>query len=98
MPTLTITLEETYWNKGFFNIPRDFERFITTEDGSIDIYLGDAPNSISGRVRRAANRNATPRIYGNKPLVEYFRSSCRRGGGLQVHIVSPKVLRLLPTS
>ncbi len=96
MPTLTITLEDTYWSKGFFNIPRDFERFITSEEGGIDIYLGDSPEPVRGRVSRSANSNATPRIYGNKPLTEYFQSSCRRGGRLQVQVIAPTKLRLSP--
>lgn len=96
MPTLTITLEDTYWSRGFFNIPRDFERFITSEEGTIDIYLGDSPEPLRGRVSRSANSNATPRVYGNKPLAEFFQRNCRRGGRLQVQVIAPTTLRLSP--
>ena len=96
MPTLAITLEDTYWSKGFFNISRDFEPFITFEEGAIDIYLGDSLEPIRGRVSRSANSNATPRVYGHKALAEFFQRNCRRGGRLHVQIIAPTKLRLSP--
>lgn len=81
MPTLAITLEDTYWSKGFFNISRDFEPFITFEEGAIDIYLGDSLEPIRGRVSRSANSNATPRVYGHKALAEFSRGTAAAVAG-----------------
>jgi hypothetical protein len=34
----------------------------------VTLFLGDSVAAVVGRIDRTANRNATPRIFGNKPL------------------------------
>jgi len=94
MPRFPLKLGNTYWSKGFFNVSVDFERFLTMTDGALDVYLGDAAQSIVGRISRTANRKATPRIYGNKPLAQFFQTSYRPGEVVQVEIVSPTMIRV----
>ena len=94
MVSFDLRLENSYWAKGFFNVTVDFERYVTTSDGPIDLYLGDASEPISGRVSRRANLNATPRIYGNKPLATFFQANHARGGHVQVEILSPSAIRV----
>ena len=94
MVSFDLRLEETYWSKGFFNVPVDFERFLTTADGPLDVFLGDSGKALPGRVSRRANRNATPRVFGNKRLVEFFRARCTRGGLVRVEILSLTAVRV----
>ena len=93
MVSFNLRLEDTYWSKGFFNVPVDFERFLTTRDGMIDILVGDAAKPLAGRIDRTANRNATPRVFGNKALAEFFQQ-LRRGALVSVEIVSPTAVRI----
>ena len=94
MVSFNLRLEDTYWSKGFFNVPVDYERFLTTTDGPMDIFLGVSPQAIVGRIDRTANRNATPRIFGNKALASYLQQTCKRGGFVSVEILSSTAVRL----
>jgi hypothetical protein len=94
MVGFNLRLEATYWLKGFFNVPVDFERFVTRDDGPIDIYLGAADTLTTGRVSRSANRNATPRVFSNKPLQEFFHAGYKRGDFVFVEVVSPTSIRI----
>ena len=94
MAAFTLRLEDTYWLKGFFNVPVDVERFVSDSDGAVDLFLGDAPTAIVGRVDRSANRNGTPRIFGNKVLANYFQQNYVRGARLPVEIISTTALRI----
>ncbi len=98
MHSFRLRLEETYWNKGFFNVPVDHERFLTSVEGALEIRLGDGSESISGRISRTANSNATPRIYGKKALIEFFHANFKQGGFVDVEIVADNVIRIhMPT-
>ncbi len=70
---IPLRLENTYWAKGFFNVPVRFERLIAPNDGPIEIYLGNSSIPVRGRIDRRANLNNTPRIHGNKPLRDFFQ-------------------------
>jgi hypothetical protein len=89
-----LRLEDTYWSKGFFNVPVDFQRFLSQQDGPLDIYLAAETQPIGGRITRKANSNATPRIFGNKPLRVFFHASFSRGGFARVEIVSETAIRI----
>lgn len=94
MPSFNLRLEDTYWLKGFFNVPVDYERFVTMDEGPIEIYIGDSTAPLGGRVSRSANMNGTPRIYGNKPLATFFQEECTRGSMVTVEFLSPASLRI----
>ena len=94
MVVFKLRLEQTYWLKGFFNVPVDYERFLSHDDGPVDIFLGNAVEPTPGRMSRSANRNATPRVFGNKPLREFFQSHFKVGDYVSVEFVSPVALRL----
>lgn len=94
MNAFRVRLENTYWDKGFFNVPVDYERFLTNAEGPLVIFLADNAESIAGRISRTANNNATPRIYGNKPLVEFFHANFKRGEHISVEILSDKAIRI----
>ncbi len=94
MTTFNLRLGDTYWSKGYFNGSVDFERFLTTTDGPIDIFLGNDAKPLVGRISRSANSNATPRIFGNKPLTDFFQKNFKKGGFVSVEIVAPEVVRI----
>jgi hypothetical protein len=94
MVGLKLRLEETYWAKGFFNVPVDYERFLSHDDGPVDIFLENADEPRPGRMSRSANRNATPRVYGNKPLQEFFQSRFKVGDYVNVEFVSQRSVRI----
>ena len=89
-----LRLEDTYWSKGFFNVSVDFERHLTRTEGPINIFLGDAATPLIGRISRSANSNATPRIYGNKPLANFFQKHFERGGVVPVEVISLDEIRI----
>jgi hypothetical protein len=94
MVLFNLRLEDTYWTRGFFNVPVDFERFLTNTDGPLDIFLGSSGEPLIGRISRTANQNATPRIFGNKALIEYFHHAGQRGGLVGIEIISPTAIRV----
>jgi len=94
MIKFNVRLGDTYWSKGFFNVSVDFERYLTMTEGPIDIFLGDAKKPLIGRLSRSANTNATPRIYGNKPLADFFQKHFKLGGVVSVEVVSPDAIRI----
>lgn len=94
MVVFKLRLEQTYWSKGFFNVPVDFERFLSLDDGAIEIFLGSASMATTGRMSRSANRNATPRVFGNKPLQVFFQSLFKVGDYVSVEFLSPKSVRI----
>jgi hypothetical protein len=96
MAGFKLRLEDTYWSKGFFNVPVDQQRFLSEDDGPVDIFLGDTDVPTAGSMSRSANRNATPRVYGNKPLQEFFQRNFRRGDFVFVEFVSLRSLRIGP--
>ena len=89
-----IQLGRTYWTKGFFNVPVDFERFFVGADGRFDIYLGNSTEPLVGRSSRSANGNATPRIYGNRALAEFFQEWYRVGDTVRVEVISESSVRI----
>jgi len=94
MPSFRLRLEDTYWSRGFFNVGVESERYVTMTEGPFDVYLEDAAVPIAGRVSRSANRNATPRIYGNKPLADFFQTKYKPGDSVQIDFISPTAIRV----
>jgi hypothetical protein len=93
IPIMPLRLENTYWSKGFFNVRVEFERHVLQKQGPIDIFLGNSPVSIRGRIDRTANMNRTPRIHGNKPLRAYFQQFAPLST-LRVAFESPTRIRI----
>lgn len=94
MPSFRLTLANTYWTKGFFNVGVESERYVTQTEGPFEIYLGDAATPIVGRVTRSANQNATPRIAGNKALAVFFQTQFKPGDSVRIEFISPTAIRV----
>lgn len=72
MPIFKLTLEKTYLEQGFFNVTRDYDRFVRSTEGPIQLRLGRTGRHIDGTINRHANRNGTPRIRGGPQLRDWF--------------------------
>ena len=73
-----LRLEKTYYNRGFFNITRDFNDLVRSDDGPITLQLGGG-GSIKGYVNRRANSNSTARVMGGARLREWFQQNYTMG-------------------
>ena len=87
-PKYKLTLGNTYYSKGFFNLGIDVERHITYEEGPFVVFVGENKREIKGRVSREANQNGTPRIYGGAELRDWFQANFRKGERVDVLILA----------
>jgi hypothetical protein len=94
IPVYELTLHKTYYEKGFFNLGIEVERFIRQDKGPINILLGDEKGKIIGQVDRSANKNRTPRIFVGKELTKWFQRNFNLKDKAQINILSPKEIWL----
>ena len=73
-PVFQLTLHPTYYTRGFFNIPRDFDRYVRSDEGPVTLELGRRRRKIEAEVNRTANTNGTARIMGRAPLWRWFQA------------------------
>jgi hypothetical protein len=85
-----LTLHKTYYEKGFFNLGVDVDRFVRPDSGPITIVLGDSGIRIKGRVDRTANRNGTPRVFGNAKLKHWIQSHFKLKDKVNIYIKNPE--------
>ena len=88
-PTYELTLHKTYYDKGFFNLGVDVDRYIRPDSGPIKITLGEAKRTIEGQVDRNANMNGTPRVHGRNALRDWFYKNYSLKDAVTVEIISP---------
>ena len=74
MAIFNLSLQETYFKQGFFNVIVDFDRYVRTEEGPIELRLGRNGRGIQGSINRHANKNGTARIMGGADLRNWFQS------------------------
>ena len=55
-----LRLEPSYYNRGFFNITRDFDHLVRSDEGPITLQFRGG-GSIESYVDRRANTNSTAR-------------------------------------
>jgi hypothetical protein len=73
VPIFELTLQPTYYKKGFFNVTTDFDRFVRSEEGPVRLKLGMNGQEIQGTIDRKANQNGTARINGRSMLRDWFQ-------------------------
>ncbi len=59
-PVYLLTLGKTYYDKGFFNLGVEVDRYVRRDSGPITLALGHKSHIIEGHVNREANPNGTP--------------------------------------
>lgn len=75
MPIFTLTLQRTYYDKGFFNVTVDYDHYVRPDEGPVGLELGPQGQLIEGRLDRHANQNGTPRISGGSALRDWFQTN-----------------------
>ena len=75
MAVYKLTLQKTYYDKGFFNIGVGYDRYVRRTNGPVDLLLGREGEQIQGKVSRDANQNGTPRIFGGAALSRWFKAN-----------------------
>ena len=93
---MPLTLQETYWNRGFFNVPIQYARHFGGDLEKINMLVPHHPLPIVGYISRTANSNGTPRIMGGRELLKWFRRESRPMGKINVEILSPTSIVLTP--
>ena len=91
-PILHLKLEKTYYNQGFFNIPRKFDHLVGDEGPMTLVILGG--DQIEANVNRSANQNRTPRIMGRTALRDWFQRKYSEGDTVPVRFDTPRRLYL----
>ena len=90
-----VDLPRTYWEKGFFNARRDFDRHLAQDEKCpIDIELGNGGEVVRGRIDRTAQLNGTARIFGGSRLRDYFQDRYAVGDRFDLTIEGPKRIRI----
>ena len=89
----TITLGETYYKRGFFNVGvADADR-IGDDREPIAILLPGG-GRVDGYIDRRAQGNGTPRIIGRSALRDWLQSNYRERDTVPLEIITPTCIRL----
>ena len=88
-PIFHLELHQTYYNRGFFNVVRDFDRYVRPDDGSVVLVLGRNGREIGARVDRRAQSNGTARVSGGAALKDWFQEEDEVGDVVPVRFDAP---------
>lgn len=91
-PKYKLTLHKTYYEKGFFNLGVEGERYISGKDCEMTLFLGSGRIRIDGRMSRKPNTNNTPRVYGGNALRDWFMKTHDMMDVIDVVIEGPTIL------
>lgn len=91
----TFNMTDTYWKRGFFNVPVVSSQEFGTDGEKIKIVLRDGTSSITGMINRTANISGSPRIMGGTDLRSYFQSTFTIGDVVPFEMISPTMMRIL---
>lgn len=72
-----LVVQQTYFDKGFFNVTVAFDKHVRQSEGPVRIFLGIERQSIEGRIDRSANLNHTARVIGGAQLRAWFQQHTR---------------------
>jgi hypothetical protein len=75
MSIFELTLQQTYYRHGFFNVTRELDHNVRNTEGPIDLVLGDDKQLVKGHIDRKVNQNGTARIRGGAPLRDWFQAN-----------------------
>lgn len=91
-----VKLHKSYYGKGFFNIRKQFSRFLVYEDRfEITVLLGEkSTNEITGVVDRTANNTGAPRVRIGKEFSLWSVSNFHLGDIMIVEFLSKTKIRL----
>lgn len=96
VPAFVVTVGQTYFRQGFFNVPRAHTHRFPTDGGLIEIRLPRCDTPLRAVVNRRANVNGTPRIMGGTGLRNWFQKTTRVGGSIRVRVQSSDLIDIAP--
>ncbi len=94
MPIFNLTLWQTYYKRGFFNVSVEFERFFRREQGPVTLRFGLNGPKIEARIDRISNKNGTPRIHGHASLRDWFQKNFKCKDIIAVDLSSLEIIVL----
>ncbi|MGI0016747.1 MAG: hypothetical protein ACREBU_25265 [Nitrososphaera sp.] len=96
MPTVIfpLKLHKTYYERGFFNVTVEYDKFVRSTEGTVDIVLSGNKH-ITGNINRSANKNGTARIMGGVQLRNWFQENFQVNDTIEVDLTLPDVIRLM---
>ena len=86
-PVFPLVLQRTYYAQGFFNVKRDYDRYVGAE-GDVELLLHPPGQVVVARINRSANRNGTARVIGGALLRDWFREHHVEGAVVPVRFES----------
>jgi hypothetical protein len=92
MAVFNLTLQQTYFKQGFFNVTVDFDRYVRQTEGPVRLQLGRNGNVIQGKINRSVNNNGTARILGGVPLRHWFQTQFKPMETITVDLTSPDLI------
>jgi hypothetical protein len=88
-PVYRLTLQRTYYDKGFFNLGVDVSGFVRKTSGPATLLLGPNRVPVQVGVNRDANQNGTPRIMGGANVRDWIQRNLR-----EMEVVNVEILDL----
>ena len=92
--TFSLTLQPTYYQRGFFNVGVSFSKFFGADGETIELFLGPNSQPALGTINRRANVNGTPRIMGGPELRDWFNNNAKVMDHVSISVLSPTSIKL----
>ena len=89
-----ITLGNTYYNKGFFNIGIIASGHLGNHGEALRLILKDQ-GELSLTINRNANKNKSVRIYGGNPLREFIQNNFNLYDIMKFEVVNQNTIRII---
>lgn len=93
--TFSFNMANTYWSRGFFNVPVISKDEFGQDGEKIKILFRDGTNSVIGMINRTANSSKSPRIMGGTDLRNHFQNSYNIDDIVSFEVITPHIIKLV---
>lgn len=90
----TFNMTDTYWHRGFFNVPVVSSQNFGKDGENITIVLSDGVSTITAMINRTANQSGSPRIMGGVELKQYFQRNYAIGDVVPFELITQNMMKL----
>lgn len=90
----TLTLQDTYYKKGFFNVGVDNSNHFGPDGEKIELYLAENETPIMGVINRRSNKTGAPRIMGGIKLRNWFEARYKPMDDIKISVLSPSAIKI----
>lgn len=90
----TFNMTDTYWHRGFFNVPVVSSQNLGKDGENIMIVLSDGVSTITAMINRTANQSGSPRIMGGVELKQYFQRNYAIGDVVPFELITQNMMKL----